>query len=156
MTKLYWHTTEFATSFSNMRLLSRQFLHNSKVFAVFVFLAFATSTYFVIFSYFNGRLHELRKFMVKRSDVMNLVMASERAMNYPVAQKYERKDWHDYKFIEFEKSRKGPGEQGEAFVLEDPQEISFNKKLFEEHGLYVLVSDKISVNRSVPDSRPPL
>lgn len=139
-----------------MRWLSRQFLHNSKVVAVFVFLTFATSTYFVIFSHFNGRLHELKKFMVNRSDVMNLMMASERAMNYPVAQNYERKDWHDYKFIEFEKSRNGPGEHGEAFELEDPQDISFNKKLFEEHGLYAIVSDKISPNRSVPDTRPPL
>lgn len=138
-----------------MRLLSRQLLHNTKVVAAFVFLAFATSTYFVIFFHFNEKFHDLKRFMVNRSDIMNL-MASERAMNYPVAQTYERMDWHDLKFIEYEKSRKGPGEQGEAFQLEDLQDISFNKKLFKDHGIYVLVSDKISPNRSVPDTRPPL
>lgn len=66
----------------------------------------------------------------------------------------EKKDWHDWKFIEYEKSREGPGEQGKSYVLTDPKEIELNEKLFKVEGLYVVVSDKISVNRSIPDYRP--
>ena len=74
---------------------------------------------------------------------------------YPVATNYERKDWHDWKFIEYEKNRKGPGENGKPFNLTDPADIELNDKLFKIEGLYVVVSDKISVNRSVPDTRLP-
>lgn len=75
---------------------------------------------------------------------------------YPVATNYERKDWHDWKFIKYELSRQGPGEQGEPVVLTDPEEVELNQELFKNEGLYALVSDKISVNRSVPDSRRPV
>lgn len=74
-------------------------------------------------------------------------------MNYPVATNFERIDWHDYKFMAYELTREGPGEHGSGVVLTDPAEIKQNKELFESEGLYVLVSDKISVNRSVPDER---
>lgn len=68
---------------------------------------------------------------------------------------YERKDWHDWEFIEYEKSRQGPGEQGKPHVLTDPGDIELNEKLFPVEGLYAVISDKISVNRSVPDTRLP-
>lgn len=74
---------------------------------------------------------------------------------YPVAMIYERKDWHDWEFIEYEKSRQGPGEQGKPHVLTDPGDIELNEKLFPVEGLYAVISDKISVNRSVPDTRLP-
>lgn len=66
----------------------------------------------------------------------------------------EKKDWHDYEFIAYERSREGPGEQGKPFVLTEPHDIELNQELFNEEGLYVVVSDKISVNRSIPDYRP--
>lgn len=75
--------------------------------------------------------------------------------NYPVVQNYEKKDWHDWKFIEYEASRTGPGEQGRPYELTDPKEIELNEKLFKVEGNFVIVSDKISVNRSVPDTRLP-
>lgn len=65
----------------------------------------------------------------------------------------ERKDWHDYAFIKYERKRKGPGEQGKPVILTDPLDIELNDKLFKTEGLYPIVSDKISVNRSVPDTR---
>jgi polypeptide N-acetylgalactosaminyltransferase len=76
-------------------------------------------------------------------------------LKYPVATNYERKDWHDWKFIENEKLRVGPGENGTAFHLSDPEDIALNYKLFAIEGLYAIISDKISVNRSVPDTRLP-
>lgn len=66
----------------------------------------------------------------------------------------EKIDWHDWKFVEYEKSRSGPGEHGKPVFLTDPQDVLLNEKLFKKEGLYVLVSDKISVNRSIPDNRP--
>lgn len=75
---------------------------------------------------------------------------------YPVAANYDRKDWHDWNFIKYEMSRQGPGEKGAPVILIDPEDVELNQKLFENEGLYALVSDRISVNRSVPDSRRPV
>lgn len=66
----------------------------------------------------------------------------------------EKKDWHDWNFIEYEKTRKGPGEHGEPFFLTDARDIELNQKLLEEFGLCTVVNDKVSVNRSIPDTRP--
>lgn len=63
------------------------------------------------------------------------------------------RDWHDYKFIDEEKKRVGCGEHGKAFNLTNARDIEENRKLFKQTGVSVLVSDKISVNRSIPDSR---
>lgn len=38
-------------------------------------------------------------------------------------------DWHNWTHIEYEKSRKGPGEQGERFALTDPNDIRRNQDL---------------------------
>lgn len=66
---------------------------------------------------------------------------------------YERKDWHNWKFIELESKRSGAGEQGEALLLTDDEDLRMNKEIYKVQGLSVIVSDKISVNRSVPDTR---
>jgi uncharacterized membrane protein len=68
----------------------------------------------------------------------------------------KRIDWHDHKHINAEKARKGPGEQGKAFKLTDPQDISLNTELLKLNGYYARASDIISVNRSVADIRHPL
>lgn len=69
---------------------------------------------------------------------------------------YEEKiDWNDYVQMTKDRLRSGPGEHGEAFQLTDPLDQKENEKLFEEYGLAALVSDKISVNRSIPDFRHP-
>lgn len=64
-------------------------------------------------------------------------------------------DWHDYKFIEEESQRVGPGEQGKPVDEVEPDEEELNKLLFDENGYYGLISDKISVNRSIGDLRHP-
>lgn len=65
------------------------------------------------------------------------------------------RDWHDYEQIYSERVRRGPGENGEAFRLEDAAEKAENEKIYNSTGFAAIVSDKISVNRSVPDVRPP-
>lgn len=57
-------------------------------------------------------------------------------------------------FMKYERTRKGAGEQGRSYVLTNTSEIELDKKLVMEEGLSVVVSDKISVNRSIPDTRP--
>lgn len=65
-------------------------------------------------------------------------------------------DWNDYKQLMLDSHRKGFGEQGESADLTDPEEVAKNKELFNIFGMSVVTSDKISVNRSVPDFRDPL
>lgn len=74
--------------------------------------------------------------------------------NYPFVTNLERKDWQDIDFIQYELSRKGPGERGQTVVLTDKTEILQNQKKLAREGLSVLISEKISVNRSLPDTRP--
>lgn len=64
-------------------------------------------------------------------------------------------DWHDYSFIEEETKRVGPGEHGKAVNEIDESEQELNQRLFDENGYNGLISDKISVNRSVADLRNP-
>lgn len=64
-------------------------------------------------------------------------------------------DWHDYKFIDSELRRDGPGEQGKGVTEIGAGEEDLNQRLFDENGYYGLISDKISVNRSIRDLRHP-
>ena len=64
-------------------------------------------------------------------------------------------DWHDWKFIEEERRRVGPGEGGAAFDEISEDEIELSQRIFDENGYNGLISDKISVNRSVADLRHP-
>lgn len=61
-------------------------------------------------------------------------------------------DWHDYKAMEVEKARHGPGEQGKGFHLE-PSESKAADDLFRVNGFNALVSDKMSLFRSLSDIR---
>lgn len=63
-------------------------------------------------------------------------------------------DWHDYKKIQEDILRSGPGEQGLGYNL-DISEHRLKDKLFRENGFNALVSDKISLNRSLNDIRHP-
>ena len=65
------------------------------------------------------------------------------------------RDWHDYEQIYKDRERKGPGENGAAVRLTNETEIALNDKLYKETGFGVVVSDKISVNRSIQDTRHP-
>lgn len=63
-------------------------------------------------------------------------------------------DWHDYKLISEDLSRVGFGEHGKAEKIEE-DEKSEEDTLFRQNGFNALLSDKISLNRSVPDIRHP-
>lgn len=65
----------------------------------------------------------------------------------------EKIDWQDFEFLKYELTRTGPGENGRGYKLTDPKEIEENERLSKIEGYSVLVSDKISVTRSLPDPR---
>lgn len=61
-------------------------------------------------------------------------------------------DWHDYAFMEYESSRIGLGEHGVAAeVPENDKDKAESISL--KYGYNALLSDRISLNRSVPDIR---
>ena len=88
----------------------------------------------VLIVLFSGLLHKVYEF------------SSRKAEN-------QLKDWHDYKFMEYEKYRVGIGEYGAAVILNDLDEIIDNERLYKKSGFSDVVSNKISVNRSIPDPR---
>ncbi|XP_031163901.1 polypeptide N-acetylgalactosaminyltransferase 10-like [Sander lucioperca] len=61
-----------------------------------------------------------------------------------------RKDWHDQEAIKRDSSRSGNGEQGKAFPLTDADRVD---QAYRENGFNIYVSDRISLNRSLPDIR---
>ncbi|ELU14019.1 hypothetical protein CAPTEDRAFT_197005 [Capitella teleta] len=63
-------------------------------------------------------------------------------------------DWHDYKHIEIEKQRTGPGEQGAAVILSSDEEKK-KDALYKVNGFNGFASDKISLQRSLKDIRHP-
>ncbi|XP_072302075.1 polypeptide N-acetylgalactosaminyltransferase 10-like [Eucyclogobius newberryi] len=63
-----------------------------------------------------------------------------------------RIDWHDYEAIKRDTAKSGNGEQGKAFPLGDADRV---EQAYRENGFNIYVSDRISLNRSVPDIRHP-
>ncbi|GAV06527.1 hypothetical protein RvY_16497-1 [Ramazzottius varieornatus] len=61
-------------------------------------------------------------------------------------------DWHDYRLIEAESKRTGPGEQGNSVIL-DAKESEGLGRLFSSNGFNALASDKIALDRSIKDIR---
>jgi polypeptide N-acetylgalactosaminyltransferase len=61
-------------------------------------------------------------------------------------------DWHDYQLIEAEAKQKGIGEQGKrAFLPADDN--AKKEELYKVNGFNALLSDRIALNRSLPDIR---
>ncbi|KAH8412318.1 hypothetical protein KR009_001246 [Drosophila setifemur] len=65
----------------------------------------------------------------------------------------ERKDWHDYAAMEADKQRYGLGEHGKAAEIENQNDKELENQLYRKNGFNGLLSDRISLNRSVPDVR---
>uniref|UniRef100_A0A8C6TQC9 Polypeptide N-acetylgalactosaminyltransferase n=1 Tax=Neogobius melanostomus TaxID=47308 RepID=A0A8C6TQC9_9GOBI len=61
-----------------------------------------------------------------------------------------RIDWHDLEAIKRDAARLGNGEQGKPFPLSDADRVD---QAYRENGFNIYVSDRISLNRSLPDIR---
>ncbi|KAM9348343.1 polypeptide N-acetylgalactosaminyltransferase 10-like [Symphorus nematophorus] len=61
-----------------------------------------------------------------------------------------RTDWHDYEAMRRDAARSGNGEQGKPFPLTETDRVD---QAYRENGFNIYVSDRISLNRSIPDIR---
>lgn len=64
------------------------------------------------------------------------------------------KDWHDEEAYQKALARKGLGEQGQPAELVNPDKEK-ERTMFRANGYNAMLSDQISLNRSVPDIRNP-
>jgi polypeptide N-acetylgalactosaminyltransferase len=63
-------------------------------------------------------------------------------------------DWHDYVFMKYEASRVGLGEQGGEVKL-DHIDKALQDAMYHANGYDAYISDRVSLNRSLPDVRHP-
>lgn len=70
------------------------------------------------------------------------------------SEKLTKVSWEDINFINYEKTRIGPGEHGIEVIVTDPEELRKNKEWLAKEGFFVEVSNKISLTRALPDRRP--
>ncbi|XP_062867368.1 polypeptide N-acetylgalactosaminyltransferase 10-like [Trichomycterus rosablanca] len=64
----------------------------------------------------------------------------------------KRKDWHDHELIMRDNAQTGDGEQGKPYPLTDSDQVD---QAYRENGFNIYISNKISLNRSLPDIRHP-
>ncbi|XP_060692799.1 polypeptide N-acetylgalactosaminyltransferase 10-like isoform X1 [Hemiscyllium ocellatum] len=69
-----------------------------------------------------------------------------------IEDRLRKKDWHDHQAIRADAAKSGIGEQGKPVPLTDEDQSS---QAYRENGFNIYVSDKISLNRSLPDIRHP-
>ncbi|TRY64534.1 hypothetical protein DNTS_022655 [Danionella cerebrum] len=63
-----------------------------------------------------------------------------------------KRDWHDFKAIHRDAARQGPGEQGQAMPVSAADRAD---QFYRDNGFNILISDRIALNRSLPDIRHP-
>ncbi|XP_078087035.1 polypeptide N-acetylgalactosaminyltransferase 10-like [Mustelus asterias] len=64
----------------------------------------------------------------------------------------KKKDWHDHEAIRADAAKSGIGEQGKPVQLSDEDRAD---QAYRENGFNIYVSNKISLNRTLPDIRHP-
>jgi len=99
----------------------------------------------IIIIYFNIYINHSSRYDIK---------AIQNNKNQIKLKKYCR-DWHNYEQIYKDSKREGLGENGAAVFLTDKADVELNKRLLKETGFAIVVTDKISVNRSIQDTRHP-
>lgn len=123
---------------------------------VLVIIATFYFTFFILSKNHNEvRVKSSKENFVPKPDswIQEQSNSRRRRLDYPFITNFERKDWHDHKFIKYELSRIGPGEQGKPHKLKNPKDIARNAEMLKTEGFFPIVSDQVSVNRSVPDTR---
>lgn len=73
--------------------------------------------------------------------------------NLPHLSNANKKDWHNYTAILLDSLRIGFGEQGKRVFNHDTQNTELERKMSLENGFNAYLSDRIALNRSLPDIR---
>lgn len=89
--------------------------------------------------------------------VSMLICVVFKLLNLPIVDDFissgtDKIDWHDWSLIDDENARTGIGEHGKAAYLRFYPPSS--KLINDTHGYNGYLSDKIALNRSLPDLRP--
>lgn len=128
-------------------------LRLKKAAVIYSKILFFSSVFFMIYINFNVLMKQKQN-RNTQNDIILSDFSPINRLNYPFVLNFDKIDWLDNEFVEYEANRTGLGEQGKPVVLTDPEEIKQNEELTKVEGLSALISDKISVNRSVTDTRP--
>lgn len=131
---------------AQISLLGKGVRYQSVQSHVFVNMKF-TLRFFGIFSILLSLLNIFYFFLLKTE-------INEIAPNALKISSDEKRSWEDWDFINYEKTRVGPGELGEPVVITNPEEIKKNQEWERKEGFWVEVSNQISLSRSLPDYRP--
>lgn len=130
------------------------FLRRSVVRYFYALVFVIISVLYLIIDYDNlNAIYEEKKRNFTDTFLYNNPLIEANKFIYPTMINYEMKDWHDYHFMDYEAKRIGPGEQGEPVYLQDLEDKNLVAETYAIEGLSVVTSDKISVNRSIPDVR---
>lgn len=62
--------------------------------------------------------------------------------------------WEPTDFINYEKTRFGPGEDGAEVLITNATEFKINEEWLVKEGFYVELNKKVSLTRSLPERRP--
>ncbi|XP_011195817.3 N-acetylgalactosaminyltransferase 6 [Zeugodacus cucurbitae] len=110
-------------------------------------LLFFLMTSFVIFLLLSQWFYIRQALKEKETEIIQNTPFWQRKSNA------ELKDWHDISAMTRDAERSGLGEHGKAAYFTNLSKQKLQRELFKEHGFNALISDKISVNRSLPDIR---
>lgn len=88
---------------------------------------------------------------VNKSKIYETVPPVARVLDFDTNEKV---CWEDNDFINYEKTRIGPGEHGEEIIVTDPKELELNQEWVKKEGFFVEVSNKMSLTRALPEHRP--
>ncbi|XP_059059469.1 N-acetylgalactosaminyltransferase 6-like [Achroia grisella] len=115
-------------------------------------------TIIVILLYIIKTLGSLEAFETKASKLIEQLQENQgfgqEQNEYFVPTSLKKIDWHNYKQIDYEKTREGIGEQGKPASLPKEDE-ELEKELYSVNGFNGALSDRIPLNRSLPDIRHP-
>lgn len=113
-------------------------------------------TIIVILLYIIKTLGNLEVLESKANKLINQLKESQNSNQneHFVPTSLKKIDWHNYRQIEYEKARDGIGEQGKPARLPKEDE-DLEKELYSVNGFNGALSDKIPLNRSLPDIRHP-
>jgi hypothetical protein len=123
--------------------------------SIILIVSFIVISISLIKNYYEGEVAQYRFETVQYKDAFVRLKKQVAMPRYPFATNYDRKDYHDYEFIEAESLREGPGEQGSRVELTSQEDRAKNRENFQKFGYFTATSDAISVNRSLPDVRLP-